>query len=129
MNLVDVDDVALGHILAAEKGKVGERYILGGENLTLKQMLDFLAAISGLPPVRLRIPHFITHIWAYIDVTLALLIPNHVPRATPDTARLSYRFEYFNSNKAVRELGFSQTPAHTALLKAVEWYKTNGYAP
>lgn len=129
LNLVDVEDVALGHILAAEKGRIGERYILGGENLTLKQMLDILAEISGSPPVRLQIPHFVTHIWALIDVTLARLFPDRIPTATPETARLSYHYEYYDSGKAVQELSFPQNPARQALSKAVEWYRANGYAP
>jgi len=129
LNLVDVEDVALGHILAAEKGRIGERYILGGENLTLKQMLDHLAEISGLRPVRMKIPHFVTHLWAYLDVTLARIFPQRVPVATPETARLSYRYEYFDSSKAVQELGFPQNPAYQALRKAIAWYRANGYAP
>jgi dihydroflavonol-4-reductase len=129
LNLVDVEDVALGHLLAAEKGKTGECYILGGENITLKQMLDQLAEISGRPQVRLKIPHFVTFLWAFLDVTLARIFPNRIPSATPETARLSYRYEYFNPKKAIEELGFPQNPAYPALRKAVEWYRANGYAP
>jgi len=129
LNLVDVEDVALGHLLAVEKGRTGECYILGGENLTLKQMLDQLAEISGRPPVRLKIPHFVTFLWAFLDVTLARIIPNRIPSATPETARLSYRYEYFNPQKAIEELGFPLNPAYPALQKAVEWYRANGYAP
>ena len=129
LTLVDVEDVATGHLLAAEKGQVGERYILGGENMTLKEMLDILADEAGLPRVRIKIPHFVTHLWAYFDVAMARLNPKHIPSATPETARLSYRYEYFDSSKAVRELGFPQNPARQALRKAVEWYRANGYAP
>jgi dihydroflavonol-4-reductase len=71
LNLIDVEDVAAGHLLAAERGQVGERYILGGENLSLKQILDLLAEISGRRQVRLRIPHWVAQCWAYMDVTLA----------------------------------------------------------
>jgi dihydroflavonol-4-reductase len=129
LNLVDVEDVALGHLLAAEKGRIGECYILGGENLTLKQVLDDLAEISGRPAVRLRIPHFVTFLWAYLDINLARIFPDRVPSATPETARLSYHYEFFDSSKAVQELGFPQHPAYEALQKAVEWYRANGYAP
>jgi dihydroflavonol-4-reductase len=129
LTVVDVDDVALGHLLAAEQGRVGERYILGGENLTLKQMLDLLAELSGLSRVRVRIPHSVALAWAYLDVALARVRARHVPVATPDTARLSRLHEYFSSAKAVRELGFPQTPARAALAKSVEWYRSHGYAP
>ncbi|NIM92783.1 MAG: NAD-dependent epimerase/dehydratase family protein [Anaerolineales bacterium] len=129
LTIVDVDDVAVGHLLAAEVGRIGERYILGGENLTLKEVLDILAEISDRPPVRFRIPHFVAMLWAYFDVALARLDPRRVPTATPEAVRVSRKPEYFSSAKAVRELGFPQTPAREALRKAVEWYRANGYAP
>jgi len=129
LNIVDVEDVAAGHILAAERGRVGERYILGGENLTLKQILDILAEVSGRPPVRLPIPHGVALAWAYVDVAMARLNPRHKPTATPEKVRLSYRYEFFDAGKAVRELGLRQTPAREALRKAVEWYRAHGYAP
>ena len=129
LTVVDVDDVALGHLLAAEKGRVGERYILGGEVLSLKQLLDLLSEVSGLPYVRWRIPRTLALAWGYVDVSLAAVDRRRVPVATPTSARLSWRREAFTSAKAVRELGFPQTPAREALRKAVEWYRTNGYAP
>jgi dihydroflavonol-4-reductase len=129
MNIVDVDDVATGHLLAAEKGRIGERYILGGENLSLKQVLDLLSEVSGRPQVRLRIPHGVALAWSYLDVTIALLNPRHIPTATPGKVRLSRTPERFDSSKAVRELGFPRRPAREALRKAVEWYRANGYAP
>lgn len=129
LNLVDVEDVAAGHLLAAERGHVGERYILGGENLSLKQILDLLADISGRAQVRLRIPHWVAQCWAYVDVTLARLNPRRLPVATPDTVRLSRRYEFFDPGKAVRELGLPHTPARVALRKAVEWYKSHGFVP
>jgi dihydroflavonol-4-reductase len=129
LNIVDVEVVAKGHLLAAERGRAGERYILGGENLTLKQILDILSQVSGLPPVRLRIPHWVALSFAYLDVALARLNPNRTPAATPEKVRLSMRYEWFDSSKAVRELGLPQTPAHEALGKAAEWYRAHGYAP
>jgi dihydroflavonol-4-reductase len=129
LNIVDVADVAAGHLLAAERGRVGERYILGGENLSLKQVLDLLAEVSGRPPVRLRIPHQVALAWAYVDVALARGNPRRTPTATPEKVRLSCRYEYFDPAKAVRELGLPQTPAGEALGKAVEWYRAHGYAP
>ena len=129
MNIVDVEDVAMGHLLAAERGRVGERYMLGGENLTLKQVLDILAEVSGRPPVRLRIPHSVALAWSYVDVTLARLNPRHIPAATPEKVRLSRQKEYYDSSKAMRELGYTYRPAREALRKAVEWYRAHGYAP
>ena len=129
LNIVDVEDVAAGHLLAAERGQAGERYILGGENLRLKQILDLLADISGRPQVRLRIPHWVAQCWAYVDVTMARLNPRRVPVATPDKVRLSRRYEFFDPGRAVRALGLPQTPARRALRKAVEWYRSHGYAP
>jgi dihydroflavonol-4-reductase len=129
LNIVDVDDVAAGHLLAAERGRVGERYILGGENLTLKQILDLLADISGRPRARYRIPHELAQAWSYVDVALARLNPRRVPAATPEKVRLSRRYEFFESGKAVRELGLPQTPAREGLRKAVAWYQAHSYAP
>jgi dihydroflavonol-4-reductase len=129
LTIVDVDDVAEGHMLAMEKGKVGERYILGGENLSLKQVLDVLSEVSGRPEVRARIPRAVALGWAYLDTGLARLNPKHIPAATPDAVRVSSKKEYFSSAKAIRDLGYSFIPARDALQKAVEWYRTNGYAP
>jgi len=129
LTIVDVEDVAAAHLLAAERGRVGERYILGGENLTLKQVLDLLAEVSGRPRVRFRIPHAVALGWAYVDAALARLNPRRIPTATPEKVRLSRRYEYFDSGKAVRELGLPQTSAREALRKAVEWYRAHGYAP
>jgi dihydroflavonol-4-reductase len=129
LNIVGVENVAAGHLLAAERGRVGERYILGGENLTLKQILDLLAETSGRPRVRLRIPHSIALAWSYVDVALARLNPRHIPAATPEKVRLSYRYEFFDPGKAIRELGLPQTPVREALREAVEWYGAHGYAP
>jgi dihydroflavonol-4-reductase len=121
--------VATGHLLAAERGRVGERYILGGENLTLKQVLDLLADISERPRVRFRIPHSMALAWSYVDVTLARLNRQRTPAATPEKVRLSRRYEFFDPGKAVRELGLPQTPPREALGKAVDWYRSQGYAP
>jgi len=129
LTIVDVDGVAEGHMLAMKKGKVGERYILGGENLSLKQVLDLLSEVAGRPEVRARIPRAVALGWAYLDTGLARLNPKHVPAATPDAVRVSIKKEYFSSAKAIRELGYSFIPAREALLKAVEWYRANGYAP
>ena len=127
LTIVDVDDVANGHLLAIEKGRVGERYILGGENLSLKQVLDLLSEVSGRPEVRLRIPHAVVLAWAYVDTWFARLDSKHIPAATPDAVRVSSKKEYFSSAKAMRELGYTFIPAREALRKAVAWYRANGY--
>jgi dihydroflavonol-4-reductase len=127
LTIVDVDDVATGHLLAAKLGKIGERYILGGETLSLKQVLDILAEVSGQAKVQTRIPRGVALAWAYLDTALARLNPSHIPAATPDAVRVSAKREFFSSAKAIRELGFSPSPARDALLKAVEWYRENGY--
>jgi len=127
LTIVDVEDVAEGHLLAAERGKAGERYILGGENLSLKQVLDMLSEVSGKPEVRARIPRAVALAWAYVDTGLARLNPKHIPAATPDAVRVSSKKEYFSSAKAMRELGYTFIPAREALRKAVAWYRVNGY--
>jgi dihydroflavonol-4-reductase len=127
LTIVDVEDVAMGHLLAMEKGRLGERYILGGENLSLKQVLDLLAEVSGLPQVKARIPRAVALIWAYMDTGLARLNPKHIPAATPDAVRVSSKKEYYSSAKAMRELGYTFIPAREALRKAVVWYRVNGY--
>jgi dihydroflavonol-4-reductase len=129
LNFIDVDDVATGHLQAVERGRIGERYILGGENLTLKQILDLLAEISGEPPARLHIPHWVAYLWSYADVGMARWNPRHTPAATADKVRLARHYEYYDCSKAVRELGLPQTPVRVALAKAVEWYRAHGYAP
>ena len=128
LNIVDVDDVAAGHLAAAERGRVGERYILGGENLTLKQVLDLLSQITGGASPRLRIPHAVALAWSFVDVALARLDPHRMPAATPEKVRLSRRYEFFDSSKAIRELGLPQTPVREGLTRAVEWYRAQGYA-
>lgn len=129
LTIVDVDDVAEGHLLAMEKGKIGERYILGGENLSLKQVLDILSEVSGKPAVNTKIPRAVALVWSYVDTGLARLNPRHIPAATPDAVRVSSKREYFSSAKAIRELSYRYIPAREALRKAVEWYRQNGYVP
>ena len=127
MNIVDVEDVALGHWLAAEKGTIGERYILGGENVTMKAMLDLLADITGLPAPRFRVPYYPILALSYLNAAFCTLVPRFTPRMTPETIRMSSHTMYFDPSKAVRELGFPQTPAREALEKAVAWFRKNGY--
>jgi dihydroflavonol-4-reductase len=126
LNLVDVRDVAQGHLLAAEKGKVGEKYILGYRNMSLQEILETLGTIVGRPAPRVRIPHWIPLAVAALDTGLARL-RNTAPRFELDAVRLSRKKMYFDSNKAVRELGLPQTPIEDPLRRAVEWFRAHGY--
>jgi dihydroflavonol-4-reductase len=127
LNLVDVRDCASGHITALEKGKPGERYILGGENLTLKQILDKLAAITGLPSPKVKLPYIFAFATGIIDETITGRMLNKEPRATVDAVRMGRKMMFASSAKAERELGWKIVPVDDALRRAVEWFQANGY--
>jgi dihydroflavonol-4-reductase len=128
LNLVDVRECARGHIAALEKGKSGERYILGGENLTLKQILDKLGAISGLPSPKVKLPYFVAYITGAVDQTISGRMLGREPRATVETVRMGKKKMWASSGKAERELGWKIFPADDALRRAVAWFQANGYA-
>jgi dihydroflavonol-4-reductase len=128
LNLVDVRECARGHIAALEKGNSGQRYILGGENLTLKQILDKLGAISGLPSPTVKLPYFVAYVAGAVDQTFSGLLRGHEPRATIETVRMGRKKMWATSGKAERELGWKTIPADDALRRAVEWFRANGYA-
>jgi dihydroflavonol-4-reductase len=127
LNLVDVTECARGHVAALERGKSGERYILGGENLTLKQILDKLAAITGLSSPRVKLPYFFAFAAAAVDETITGRILHREPRATIDAVRMGRKKMFASSAKAERELGWKLVPAENALRRAVEWFRANGY--
>jgi dihydroflavonol-4-reductase len=127
LNLVDVRECARGHVAALEKGKAGERYILGGENLTLKQILDKLGAISGLPAPTVKLPYFVAYAAGAVDQTFSTLIPNREPRATIETVRMGKKKMWASSAKAERDLGWKTIPTDDALRRAVEWFRANRY--
>ena len=127
LNLVHVDDVATGHLLAMERGKIGERYILGGDNLTLKEMLAELASITGNPKPRFRLPHNLILPIAYLTETFSWLLGGNEPLLTVDGVRLAKKRMFFSTEKAKRELGFNPRPARDALRDAVLWFKQSGY--
>jgi dihydroflavonol-4-reductase len=129
MNVVDVRDVARGHWLALEKGRPGERYILGGENVTMGEMLRLLGQIAGLPAPRIRLPYGPLLALAHVNAGFCRLLPKATPRMTPETIRMSGHKMYFDPAKAVRDLGFPQTPAYDALAGAVAWFRKHGTAP
>ena len=126
LNLVDARDVAQGHILAAERGRVGEKYILGNRNMTLKEILDALSRLTGLPSPRLRLPHWIPLAAAAAD-TFAARLAGRVPRIPLEGVRMSRHKMFFDAGKAVRELDLPQTPVEEALARAVAWFRENGY--
>jgi dihydroflavonol-4-reductase len=128
LNLVDVRLCALGHISAMEKAKSGERYILGGENLTLKQILDKLGAISGLPSPKVKLPYFVAYVAGLVDQTVSGRLLGREPRATVETVRMGKKKMWASSAKAERELGWNTVPADDALRRAVEWFRANAYA-
>ncbi|HZQ95481.1 MAG TPA: hopanoid-associated sugar epimerase [Candidatus Sulfotelmatobacter sp.] len=127
LNLVDVRECAAGHLAALEKGKSGERYILGGENLTLKQILDKLGKITGLPSPRLKLPYIFAFATGVIDETITGRMLHREPRATIDTVRMGKKLMFASSAKAERELGWKIVPVENALRRAVEWFQANGY--
>jgi dihydroflavonol-4-reductase len=129
LNVVDVEDVAAGHILAARKGRIGERYILGHANLTLLDMFRLLEEVSGVKAPRVRIPYGFAYLSACVSEFVANTITHKPPFVTLAGVKLSRKRMFFDASKAVRELGFPQTPAVEALRKAVQWFRAHGYAP
>lgn len=127
LNLIDVRDVAEGHLLAERHGVPGEKYILGCRNMALREFLDVLADISGRRKVRLEIPHWIPFAIAAVD-TWAARVRRGAPRVSLESVRMSKKKMYFSAAKAVRELGLPQTPVEQALERAVTWFRTHGYA-
>jgi dihydroflavonol-4-reductase len=129
LNLVDVSEVAKTHADALEKGRPGERYILGGENLTLKQMLDKMSAITGLPSPTMKVPHSVAMMFAVWDQTITGKLRGQEPRATVEAVRMGKKKMFVSSAKAERELGFRVVPVYGALRSAIDWFRAHGYAP
>jgi dihydroflavonol-4-reductase len=127
MNLIDVRDCAEGHIRAAEKGKVGEKYILGNRNLTLKEIFDMLAKITGIKSPTLSVPHWFAESYARVENFWSIKVAGREPFAPLESVRMSRHKMWFDSAKAVSELGLPQNPVEEALERAVDWFKTNGY--
>jgi dihydroflavonol-4-reductase len=128
LNVVHVADVALGHLLAAEKGRVGERYILGGENMTLKQLLDALSLVTGVPGPRFKTPYAVAYAFGALDTARARLFGG-TPLAPLEAVKMARHYMWFSSAKAQKELGYSFRPAELALAEAAEWFTAHGYAP
>ncbi len=128
LNLVDVRDTALGHLLACDRGVPGERYILGCQNLTLEQILGTLASISGIPAPRWKIPYAMAYFTGMIDTGLSR-VTGREPRAPLDAVRMAKKKMFVSWAKARAELGFAPKPVEQALGRAVAWFQDNGYVP
>ena len=126
LNVAPVEDIAAGHLLAAEKGRVGERYILGGRNMTLKQILDALSAITGRPAPRVRLPHAVALAAGYADQLFSRLAGRE-PQIPVEGVKMSRHRMFVESDKAEHELGYKPTSVEAALERAVSWYQQHGY--
>jgi len=129
LNLVDVEEVARMHVVTLERGTPGERYILGGENLTLKQILDRMSSISGLPSPTMKVPHGVAMTFAFFDEMITGRLRGKEPRATVEAVRMGKKMMFASSVKAERELGFQVLPVYPALRTAIDWFVAHGYAP
>ena len=127
LNVVDVEDVAKGHILALEKGRVGERYILGNKNLTFREILNTLERITGIKAPNLCIPLWLALGAAYTDEFVSGKVLKRHPRIPVAAVKAACKFRHFDCSKAVGELGIPQTPVEEALEKARQWFRQNGY--
>jgi len=126
LNFVGVEECAAGHLLVAEKGKIGERYLLGAENLTLKQLLDALARITGLATPAMKIPHGVALGVAYVESAFSRLIGKE-PQIPVEGVKIAQHMMFVDCSRANKELGFAPSPVAGALERAVKWYRENGY--
>jgi dihydroflavonol-4-reductase len=129
LNLVDVQEVARTHAVALEAGAPGRRYILGGENLTLKQILDKMSAITGIPSPTVQIPFAIAATYAFFEENITGRLLGKEPRATLEEVRMGRKKMYASSARAQQELGFRIAPVYPAMRSAIEWFRTHNYAP
>ena len=129
LNLVDVDAVARAHMAALSQGRSGERYILGGENLTLKQILDKMSAITGIPSPTHKVPVAVAMVYAFFEEWITGRLRGREPRATVEAVRMGRKKMFASSAKAERELGYQVIPVYTAVRAAIDWFRAHGYAP
>jgi dihydroflavonol-4-reductase len=129
LNLIDVEDAAEGHILAAEKGRIGEKYILGNQNLTLQEIFQILSEISGISMPKFKMPYAGALMLAYVNTAYANWISHRPPSIPLDGVRMSKKKMFFDASKAIRELGIPQHAVQEALKKAVLWFRQYNYAP
>jgi dihydroflavonol-4-reductase len=126
LNIAHVDDVAMGHWLAFERGKVGERYILGGDNLALSDILALIAEIVGRPAPKIRLPRAAIYPIA-VGMEIAARLTGWEPMVTIDALRMAKKKMYFSTAKAEQELGYKARPAHEAITDAIAWFRAEGY--
>jgi dihydroflavonol-4-reductase len=126
LNFVGVEECAAGHLLVSERGKIGERYLLGAENLTLKDLLDRLAGITGLRAPSMKIPHRVALGVAYVETAFSRLIGKE-PQIPVEGVKIAEHKMFVDCSRAQRELGFPPGPVAAALERAVRWYQANGY--
>ncbi|MGA9668646.1 MAG: hopanoid-associated sugar epimerase [Terracidiphilus sp.] len=129
LNLVDVAEVARTHGSALTEGTPGKRYILGGENLTLKQILDKMSAITGIPSPTVKIPFAVAATYAFFEEWITGRIRGLEPRATLEEVRMGRKKMFASSAHAQQELGFRILPVYPAMRSAIEWFRAHGYAP
>jgi dihydroflavonol-4-reductase len=127
MNLIDVRDCAEGHVLAAEKGRAGERYILGGRNLSLKEMFDALGVATGIASPKMKVPHWVAETYARMENLWSINIARREPDVPLESVKLARHWMWFDPAKAVQELGLHQNPIERALERAVNWFTEHGY--
>ena len=127
LNVVHVEDVAAGHVLAFERGVVGQRYVLGGRNMTLRQILEEIADLTGRKPPKIRLPHGMILPIAYVAEALTRITGGTDPFVTVDGIKMAKKKMFFSSTKAERELGYTARPARQALRDAISWFRNNGY--
>lgn len=128
MNLIDVRDCAEGHVLAAERGRAGERYILGSRNLTLKELFDALGGVTDVASPSIKVPHWVAETYARFENYWSISVRGREPDVPLESVKLSRHKMYFDASKAVRELLLPQNPIEHALECAVNWFRTHGYA-
>ncbi|MGH7256004.1 MAG: hopanoid-associated sugar epimerase [Nitrospirales bacterium] len=128
MNLIDVDDVAVGHLRAMERGRIGERYILGNRNLSLREIFEILSGLTGIKAPRVKLPRLAVLPLAYVSGWLADHVTHRPPRIPLEGVRMATHRMHYDCRKALRELDLPQTPVEVALEKAVRWFREHGYA-
>ncbi len=128
MNLIDVEDVAMGHIRAMERGRVGERYILGCRNLMLKDVFELLSRLTGVKSPKLKLPRRLILPLAHVNKWIADYVTHHTPRIPLEGVRMARYVMHYDCSKAIRDLGLPQTPVEVALEKAVKWFRDHRYA-
>ena len=127
LNLIDVDDAAEGHVLAMERGRPGEKYILGNRNMTLKEIFQVLSRLTGIPAPKVRLPYYFVLPIALASTALAEYVTRRPPLAPVDAVRMARKVMFFDQSKAVAELGLPQGPVEDALARAVAWFRENAY--